>query len=332
MSVKKWFASPKKRNIFLGALVLICIVAFYGYLRYSEMFPSTDDAYVHANVVHVAAQVSGKIQSIDIQNNAYVHKGEKLFVIDPKPYQLDLLKAKADVLALDKTLAENKDAIASMQAVLAQDKAQLVFLKLKYERYETLNLKEMVSHEARDEAFSAYKVQEAKVNASQYNVKQSALDYAVTKAKLKGAKISVDSAKLNLSYTIIYARANGHITDFSLRPGSMVNVGDSLFVLVANKDWWVNANFKETSLARIHDGQKVKVVLDMYPDVKFTGVVESISYANGSEFSLLPPENATGNWVKVTQRFPVKIILTNIPKSFPLRMGASSTVTVDTFS
>jgi membrane fusion protein (multidrug efflux system) len=178
--------------------------------------------------------------------------------------------------------------------------------------------------------FSNYKVQEAKVNAAHFNVKQSQLDYAVTKAKLQGAKIAVKSAQLNLSYTTIYARANGYITDFLLRPGSMINVGDSLFALVENQHWWVNANFKETSLARIHDGQKVNVILDMYPDVKFSGVVESISYANGSEFSLLPPENATGNWVKVTERFPVKITLTHLPKHFPLRMGASSTVMVYT--
>ena len=332
MKVKKWLANPKRRNVFLSVLVLVCIAGFYGYMKYSEMFPSTDDAYVKANVVHVAAQVSGKIQSIDVQNNAYVTKGEKLFVIDPRPYQLDLSKAKANVLALDKTLIENADAIASMQAVLAQDEAQLVFSKLKYERYQALNLKEVISHEARDEVYSAYKVQEAKVDAAHFNVKQSQLDYAVSKAKLRGAKIAVASAKLNLSYTTVYAKTSGHITDFSLRPGSMVNVGDSLFALVADQGWWVNANFKETSLARIHNGQNVKVALDMYPGVQFSGVVESISYANGSEFSLLPPENATGNWVKVTERFPVKIILTNLPKDFPLRMGASSTVTVDTFS
>lgn len=144
------------------------------------------------------------------------------------------------------------------------------------------------------------------------------------------AKTALAKAELDLSYTRVVAPKNGKIANLTLRQGSMVEAGAPLFALVETDEWWVKANFKETELARIHRGQPASIELDMYPGHSFHGEVQSINPASGTAFSLLPPENATGNWVKVTQRFPVKVMIKNPDAAHPLRVGASSQVVIDT--
>ena len=149
-------------------------------------------------------------------------------------------------------------------------------------------------------------------------------------AQVRAAKAALNQAKLDLQHTHITAPADGKIVNFSARAGSMVAAGNPLFDIVEQSSWWIDANYKETQLDRIKLNQSADVVVDMYPDHTFKGHIESISAGSGSAFSILPPENATGNWVKVTQRIPVKIIINNTDKNFPLRVGASATVTIDT--
>ena len=149
-------------------------------------------------------------------------------------------------------------------------------------------------------------------------------------AQTRLALAKVDQAKLNLSDTEVRAPVDGVVAELELRPGSTVKAGVVLFALVDEQHWWVDANFKETALLRIQPGQPATVRVDMYPGKEFAGVVDSVSPASGAAFSLLPPENATGNWVKVTQRFPVKVLLKDLRPQYPLRIGASSSVTIDT--
>jgi membrane fusion protein (multidrug efflux system) len=149
-------------------------------------------------------------------------------------------------------------------------------------------------------------------------------------ARIRAAEAVVARAKLDLSHTRITAPALGVLGEVDIRAGTFVEAGEHLFPLVENHSFWVDANFKETDLARIHPGQPAMVTVDMYPDKTFTGVVRSASPASGVAFSLLPPENATGNWVKITQRFPVRVAITDPDPARPLRIGASSEVTVDT--
>jgi membrane fusion protein (multidrug efflux system) len=164
------------------------------------------------------------------------------------------------------------------------------------------------------------------------------LDYAPksnlddVKAALAAAEAAVEQAQLNLTFTKVTAPASGKVVNFNLRAGSTVtaNLGLVLFSIIEDSQWWVDANFKETQLERIRPHQKASVQLDIYPDQKWTACVEHIETGSGSVFSLLPAENATGNWVKVTQRFPVKIMLPQSDKNYPFRLGASSSVTVDT--
>jgi membrane fusion protein (multidrug efflux system) len=149
--------------------------------------------------------------------------------------------------------------------------------------------------------------------------------------QLRGAAAQLDKATHDRVRTHVTAPAGGWVTNISVRPGNVVQAGTPAFAVVEDGNWWVDANFKETDLGRIKPGQPATIRLDMYPGTTFEGIVESISAGSGASFSVLPPENATGNWVKVTQRFPVRVKITSQPDpDKPLRMGASATVKVDT--
>ena len=148
-------------------------------------------------------------------------------------------------------------------------------------------------------------------------------------AEIKTKQESIAQAKLDLSHTIVTAPASGHIENYSLRVGDTVNAYQSVFSIVEDNNFWISANFKETDVEKLKVGQPVTIKIDMYPKHHLSGKVMSISTGSGTSFSLLPPENASGNWVKVTQRFPAKISITNADKNYPLRIGASTTVIVN---
>lgn len=178
------------------------------------------------------------------------------------------------------------------------------------------------------DALKAYRAAESDFEAAQ----DKALTVTTPTVQLRSAAAALTKSTHDRVKTHVIASSDGIVSNVSLRPGATVQAGTPLFAIIGSNEWWVNANFKETDLARIRLGQPATVRLDMYPTVKFDGVVDSISAGSGATFSVLPPENATGNWVKVTQRFPVRIRITNPPHdpAAPLRVGASATVTVDT--
>lgn len=150
----------------------------------------------------------------------------------------------------------------------------------------------------------------------------------VAQSQFDAAKANLEQAKLNLRYTTVTAPTSGKITNFNIREGDIVSVDQPLFALIDDEEFWADANFKETEMAKIKSGQNATIVTDLYPDHTFHGFVESISGGAGSAFSLLPPQNTTGNWVKVTQRVPVKVRITNADTKYPLRVGVSATVTI----
>lgn len=276
MSIKstRLFAAKNLKLVLTISTLILLGIAGLMYWRYLEIYPSTDNAYIQANIINIAAQVDGKISQVAVKNNQAVRKGQLLFTIDPSSYQLLANKARAE-LELDQKNAE---------------------------RIITL-------------------VSEGRASKAEGDA---------AKAKLAVSKANLAQAELNLQYTQVLAPANGIITNLSLREGTIIGAGKPLFALIESDNWWVDANYKETQLTRITPGQSAKVKLDMYPKYTLQGKVESISDGSGSIFSLLPPENATGNWVKVSQRFTVRIKLSNLDPAFPLRVGASSTVTINT--
>jgi len=279
----------RKKQIYVSlSVMLFILLILYGYTKYTDIFPSTDDAYVQANTVNIAPQVSGPVKSIYAYDHQFVSRGQLLFEIDPNPFEIAVEKAQAN---------------------FKQTQAEL-------------------STQQKDTARTLSLVKQGQAPKSEGDDAQGKLDQLT--AALKVAKSTLDGAQLDLEHTHIYAPADGNLTNFVLRVGQVVQSGAYLFALVENKQFWVDANFKETDLNRVKPGQSAKIKIDMHPDVIFQGIVQGISAGSGAIFSVLPPENATGNWVKVTQRFPVRVNIINPDPKYPLRAGSSCEVTIDT--
>ncbi|HEV2613774.1 MAG TPA: HlyD family secretion protein [Gammaproteobacteria bacterium] len=281
--------NPTAKKFWLvSASILLLATLAYFYSLYTTYYPSTDDAYIQADVVNVAAQVTGRVDHIYVADHQFVKKGQLLFSIDPNPFEIALRQAQSTV-----------EQIQAQTDTQAKDTARIL----------PLVTRGALPKSAGDDA-------------------QGQLDQL--RAALKVAEAQLATAQINLLYTQIYAPNDGYITNFILRQGQVIQATTPQFALVENKEWWINANFKETDLGRIKSGQSAKISIDIYPGITFKGIVQGVSRGSGAVFSLLPPEDATGNWVKVTQRFPVRVDFVNPDPKYPLRMGASGTVTVNT--
>ncbi len=325
----------KYSNLLIWSVLIIAtLVAGLWYWRHSINYPSTDDAYIQANVVQVAAEVAGKIANVYVANNQYVKKGTLLFQIDPLPYEFALARAQANLNVAVQAAGAAQDAVNVAKSMVVEQTARLNNTQLAYDRNMPLVKNGTLPKAQGDEITAKLKVAQAGLKAAQEKLKQAQHQLGDTgdqNAQVKQAKAQLDIAELDLKHTKIYAPAAGYVTNLNLRQGAVIANGQVLFVFIESGQWWVDANFKETQLKRLKVGQAATVTVDIYPDQKFKGVVQSISYGSGAAFSLLPPENATGNWVKVTQRFPVRISLLNPDvKQYPLRLGSSSVVVVDT--
>ncbi|AJI75370.1 efflux transporter, RND family, MFP subunit [Francisella philomiragia subsp. philomiragia ATCC 25015] len=319
--------STKKIAIGLGIITLTAL-SIYGYYKYNKVFPNTDNAYVNADVINISPKVGGYIEKVYVQNNQYVHKGDKLVQIDPKDYQLQVANANAKIIQAKGQLAVAQEQVSVAKSNLTKAQSSLDTATSMADRYIKL-YKEDAGSLQDAQKYINQKIQAEKAKDEAYSsLKQALVQVEIAKAQVGATKVGYDNASLNLSYTTLIAPDDGYVSNLKIYKGQLVSTGQPLFGFIDNKTWWIDANFKETDLDRIKPGQSVKIELDMYSHT-YTGTVNSISYATGSVFSLLPPENATGNWVKVTQRFPVKIVLKNDPK-YPLRVGASATVKVDT--
>lgn len=317
------------KNIIIGcSIIAITAISIYGYYTYNKIFPSTDNAYVDADVINISAKVGGYIQKVYVQNNQYVHKGDKLVQIEQKDYKLKVTEADTNILQAKGQLAVANEQVDVARSNLIKAKATLKTAKAMSDRYTKLYDEDAGSLQDAQK-YIDQKVQAQKAtDQALSSLKQALIQVEVAKAKVNASEVGAKNSNLNLGYTTLTAPSDGFVSNLKIYKGQLVSPGQALFGFVNNKEWWINANFKETDLDRIKQGQKVDIELDMY-NHKYTGTVDSISHATGSVFSLLPPENATGNWVKVTQRFPVKILLKDDP-NYPLRVGASAIVKIDT--
>lgn len=322
----------------LKIIIAIIVVGLAGtlaisYFEHSRLYPSTDDAYVQAHVAHIAPQIPGNINTVNITNNQAVKKGQVLFTIDPASYKIAVDKARATLNNTIQTIQAEKMAVVSAKAQVAETKAQLTNAKQTANRIIKLAQKGNASLANKDKVTSELNVAIATKQAavSELAKARATLGASGTQnAQLQEAEAALSQAQLNLAHTIIRAPANGNIANLTLREGDEVQTGQNVFALVENANWWVQANMKETNIDRIKPNQPASITVDMYPDHTFHGTVQSISRGSGTTFALLPPENATGNWVKVTQRFPVRVKITDPSAQFPLRVGASATVTINT--
>jgi membrane fusion protein, multidrug efflux system len=329
MSIKKLIHN---KQFIIGIIILICATsAAIGYYKYVSYYPSTDDAYIKAYIVNIAPKINGPVDSTNVTNNEYVKKGTLLFTIVKKPYQLAVNKAKTDLLLAKQNVKLSKSEAQVAQVSVNEANANYLYSEQTYKRDTYLNKKHIISDQIEDNVRRNFNVSKEKFISALSVLKQEKLKIDVANSTVKAANTELNIAKLNLSYTKIYAPADGYVSNFHLAAGEYINTGEQLFAFIESDQWWIKANFKETDLKRIKPGQDVNVYIDMYGK-NIPGKVQSIAYGSGSTYSLLPPENATGNWVKVTQRFPVRILVKNNNPNSPLRVGSTVNVTVNTVS
>ncbi|HEU4618459.1 MAG TPA: HlyD family secretion protein [Gammaproteobacteria bacterium] len=325
------------RRIVKAALLAAVLVAagIFGwrYWRHAQLYVSTDDAYVNADVVQIAAQVSGPVIRLDVRDQQHVDAGDLLFEIDPRPFKLALEAARAELDLAEQSVAEQSSAVAAARAALAQREAELRNAEANDERVRNLRKQGLVSAQEAEAAHTQALTAAAAVRAAKANLEQAinALGEAgAHNATILAAKAKLGQAKLDLEHTRVTAPTSGTIANLTLRPGATVQAQTPLFAIVSDRNFWVDANFKETQIRRIQPGQSAIVRVDMYPDRPFRGEVVSLSAGSGTAFSLLPPQNATGNWVKVTQRVPVRVHIIDPDPKYPLRIGTSARVEVRT--
>lgn len=313
--------------VLLFSVVFLATVLFFLYYRKTHI--TTDDAYVQGHVHWISPRVEGTVTNVSVDDNQLVKEEQVLFALDPETYEASLDQAKAAFSLAEWKLKEAEVNYKAAQADLLLTQAQLEQAKRDLNRAEALLKKAVVPQEKYDNALTNYKVNEARFTVATERVKQAKIMIDTARANVENQKAQLNSALLNVQYTIIKAPIAGYITGKSVEVGQRVKPGISLLALVPLDDVWIEANYKETQLKRIKVGQQVIITVDTYSGKKFYGKVESIQTGSGSVFSLFPPENATGNWVKVVQRIPVKIVLERgkNPNS-PLRVGMSVITTV----
>lgn len=317
----------------LGAVILATVVGAFLYWRYSELYPTTENAYTGSNIVRVAPQVSGPVIHVYVETDEHINAGDPLFDIDPALYEAAMRNARAQFDSAASSAGTAADGLKAAADTLEEKRKALEDALSKYRTAKDAQKQGEPPSQALADAEKAWQDALHAYNdaADAYSKEQDkALTVTTPTVQLRAAAAGLDKATHDLVKTHVIAPVDGILSNVTLRPGATVGVGTPLFAIIEGNPWWVDANFKETDLSRIKIGQKGNIRLDMYPGTVFEGVVDSISAGSGATFSVLPAENASGNWVKVTQRFPVRIRFANLPADKPLRVGASATVTIDT--
>ncbi len=333
----------------IGAVVVLLMVAGCLYFWLSTRGKaSTDDAYTDGNIVSIAPQVAGQVISLDVTDNQFVHKGDPLFRIDARQYvyrqeqaqgQLDASKAQIANQKLGVEIAKKNfpAALALAQANLASAKANLALQQANYDRQKSLP-KLATTQQDVDTTAANYQQAKAQVEQAearviqampvQQNIGQSEQQVDQLQGQAEQAKGQLDQAVLNVEWTVVRAPQDGWVTRRNVNAGDYLTAGQQVMSLVTT-DVWITANFKETELDGMRPGQQVTITVDAYPDLDLHGHVDSVQRGSGSKFSAFPAENATGNFIKIVQRVPVKIVIdSGLKKDEPLPLGVSVEPTV----
>ena len=332
---------PKKRNPLAFIILLLVLLGggYYGWTRYqfAKAHESTDDAQVEGDVYPILPRVGGPVLEVKVMDNQPVKKGDVLATLDPGDYQQRVNAAEAALAAAQAQVAAARAGVSTAQATvrtaqtgigvseanqakLQKDLKRSTFLReqdiIPQSEYDAVQANLRATSAQRATATDQVSVARQQVAAAQQQI-------AVAQAVVKQRQADVDNARLQLSYTTLVAPGNGTVSRKNVQPGQVVAPGQQLMGIVGSEKTWVIANFKETQLEDMKVGQAVRLEVDAYPKEKFQGHIESLSAATGARFALLPPDNASGNFVKVTQRVPVKIALDQVDPQHPLRAGMS---------
>jgi membrane fusion protein (multidrug efflux system) len=311
---------------------------------YGRFVQETDNAYVKADTIVISAKTPGRIEAVLVADNAVVKKGDPLARIEGADYTARVRQAVAEhearraaIETIEKQIILNEAKVADASASIKSADAELKLLQADYNRTSELAKSNVASRQSLDQRTTALAAGKARLESANAALAASSAEATVLAAQrdeataaLSGAAASLDLAKIDEANIVIRAPKDGVVGNVSVRAGEYASTGRQLMALVPVQDAYVVANFKETQVARIRPGEKVRIEIDAYPNAEIAGVVDSLSPSSGAEFSLLPPENATGNFTKIVQRLPVKIRIIEAPGDVTLLPGLSVTAAVDT--
>lgn len=355
---------PKMKKSFIFPIilsVLIIVGGFFGYrfYKFSQTHSDTEDAQIEANLNPIISKISGYVDEVRVKDNQYVKKGDTLIILQNKDQKLmveqaisalgtaqsDIASAKASSAAAESNINTSKAAVITANSQIEAAKVNVWKTTKDLSRYENLVKDHTITQQQYDNVLAAKESadRQLQVLIAQRNqiskqvgvvnsqTAASSEQIGVAASVAKQRQVEVENAKQMLSYTVILAPEDGFVSNVPVQKGQFIQAGAQLFSLVLDNSKWITANFKETEIAKMAVGQKVEINIDAFPNQKFEGVVNSFSPATGSIFSILPPDNASGNFVKVVQRLPVKITFTNLDEktSEKLRAGMSAKVTVE---
>jgi len=333
----KSIASRLVRPLLLIALpAVVVLIGFYVYARGGREM-ETENAYVKANVMAVSSEVSGRVIEVNVRDDQPVAAGAPLFRLDPTPFELAVAKASAqmEVVRTDVHSLHAEYRATLQEAIEAEDR--IAFLTRQLERQEKLKEQGMSRADVYDEARHNLHVAQSRLKSIHESTNRVLAGLlgdpqlpAERHPRYLEAKAARDTAAVDLARTQVKAPTAGVVSNMKLQVGEHVEKGASVFSLIQSGPVWVEANFKETQLTYMHPGQIARVVADAYPDIEWEAEVSAIAPATGAEFAILPPQNATGNWVKVVQRIPVLLQVKQATGQQQLRAGMTVTVTIDT--
>jgi membrane fusion protein (multidrug efflux system) len=325
------------RPLLLVVVPLVAIaIALHWYAKGSR-YAETDNAYVKAQVIPISAEVSGRVAEVMVRDQQRVAKGAALFRLDPVPFQLALARAEAQ-LSVVRTEIETLRAEYRSALVDAEEQAaRIPFLERQFDRQGRMKEKGMSREDLYDESQNTLETAKKRLSALRERAARALAalggkaDVAVERHPRYVQAVAMrDTAQLDLERTRVAAPAPGVVSNMKLQPGEYVEHGAAKFSLVEQGPLWIEANYKETQLTWMREGQVVSFTADAYPGSTWQARVTTIGAATGAEFAVLPPQNATGNWVKVVQRIPVRIAIENTADRPPLRAGMTVSVSVDT--
>lgn len=307
---------------------ILLVSGIYGFKKINHVlhYESTDNAQVETKSTPVLARVAGYIDSINVEDYASVEKGQILVYIDKREYEIAVAQAEADLFQsqadFENAQAAYANALQNVKVVSANadlSRVRIAKAESDFARDKNLFKDESITQKQLEDSKSNFDVQQKTLTASLEQTKLANTSLNIYGAQMKRAEAvlkvkqaQLDNAKLRLSYTTITAPESGKIGKSTVQKGQYIQPGQPLFTIVNSEDFWIVANFKETQIENMHEGQAVEIELDAYSDRKITGKIESLSEATGAKFSLLPPDNASGNFIKITQRIPVRISIDNL--------------------
>jgi membrane fusion protein, multidrug efflux system len=331
-----WMARHRRLMLIAGpAVVVVAGVVFY---LLGGRYASTDDAYIQAARVQISCNVSGRVSEVDVHDNQAVHAGDVLFRVDPRPFQIAIQDAEARLAGAKLRVQALEAAYRQRQADESAARNTIAYRQDDFNRKKKLAADGITSQAQLDQAAHELDVARQGLIAATQQTASALAELGgdisapiESRPAVREAQAALDRAKLNYSYTTVRVPLDGVVTKVEqLQVGDYINAVVPLFALVSLQDMWVEANFKETDLAYMRPGQRATFTVDAFPGVKLTGKVQSTSPGTGASFSLLPPENSSGNWVKVVQRLPVRLSIDRGATDLPLAEGMSVVAEVDT--